>query len=154
MSYSEPPGRWGNHRTAYSGIQSRLMSRFVPDLYQRKGVNKMTDIKNEMPAAKTGQAKKQTIDDILDGVSYELEKMKGLLRLAWVGCMNMNDGCNYCFDPSNGDMENYYELHSVMTVIDECVHKLDSIDAMIERATRMSYDFRAAGDGKNAAKES
>ena len=75
------------------------------------------------------------ISDTLESVSEESSKVQSLLKVAWVGLMNIKDGCLYRFDPDKGDEEREIgELYGVMAVIEECVLKLQAMDGEIDRA--------------------
>ncbi len=90
-------------------------------------------------------AKAPTISDVLEAASDEASSVQSMLRLAWIGCMNLNDGRHYDFDPSKGNMErNFEELQSIMTVIDECVRKLETVDETIERAQKAAMQHEKA----------
>ena len=83
------------------------------------------------------QQKAQEISDMLETASEESEKVQSLLRMAWVCCMNMKDGRQYDFDPDKSDeYRNCEELQGIMTAIDECVRKLETVDEIIERAQK------------------
>lgn len=79
------------------------------------------------------------ISDMLDEVSEDAEKAQGMLKMAWVGCMNLADGGHYCFDPSMSDENRIIdEAYGIMILIEECLLKLKLLDEKIEHANKLA----------------
>ena len=95
------------------------------------------------------QERSMGIDDVLDRASELSDNVQAMIKLAWVGCMNLEDGCHYCFDPGkDAEASSLDQLEGIMVVLDECASKMESLDRMIDTAAEMYLKV------KDGAKES